>query len=567
MKNVKGIPISKGIVIGSIYKLEEKFIQIEKEMSKSIDDEIEVFNLARNKSIDELKQIEIKVNKDLGEEEAAIFGAHIELLKDFEFVGEVEKEIKKSKCSSAWAVQTVGNRLVAMFENMDNIYFRERAADVKDISQRVLKNIVLGDEKQCELNTPSIIVAKDLTPSETSSLDKEKVLGIISEMGGKTSHSAIIARLLGIPFVIVENAETIFENDQQVILNGKTGDIIINPKEVVIEKYQSEIAKLEEEKEKFGKLKGKLALTSDGIEVNLMANIGTTDDLKYVVKSDAEGIGLFRTEFIFMGKHHLPTEDEQFEIYKEVLESQNGKSVTFRTLDIGGDKENNFFKIPKEMNPFLGLRGIRLCLKEIDVFKSQLKAILRACIYGKGKIMFPMISTIEELIRVKEILEEVKVELSELGVSYNNDVPVGMMMETPSATIRANVFAKEVDFFSIGTNDLIQYTLAVDRMNNSISQLYSQYDPAILTSICHIVNAAKAEAISVSVCGEAAADPLLIPFWVSIGVDKLSMTANAIDEIKWNISNQNGIELKKNNLVWSEFRTREDALRYLNSFK
>lgn len=567
MEKLKGIAISKGIVIGSTFVLEEKFVEVTKEMSQSVEDDLKAFHQAREKSVSELENIKQKMSQELGEEEAAIFGAHIELLGDFEFINQVEEEIKTYEVSSAWAVQTVGNRLMAMFEGMDNAYFRERAADIKDISQRVLRNIVDNDHQEHSLIEPSVIVAKDLSPSETSSLDKALVLGIITEIGGKTSHSAIIARLLGIPFVVLENATEIFEKPEGIVLNGETGDIIVSPDEGTKAEYKLKIEAIEAQKARYLKLKGKPALTADGIKVNLMANIGSTDDLKYVKDSDAEGVGLFRTEFIFMDDKHLPTEEEQFDIYKEVLVALDGKPVTFRTLDIGGDKENPLFNIPKEMNPFLGLRGIRLCFKERDLFKTQLKAILRASVYGKGKIMFPMISAMEELFEAREILEEAKAELEEAGLEYSKDVPVGMMMETPSATIRAKAFAGEVDFFSIGTNDLVQYTMACDRMNNSVADLYSVYDPAVLMSIMQIVEAAKEENISVSVCGESAADPILNPFWISVGVDSLSMTSNAIAEVKWTLSHQQGEELKKDKAKWLDFKTKAQILDHLNSYK
>lgn len=567
MEKVKGIPISKGIVIGSTFVLEEKFVEVTKEMSTSVEEDQKAFHQAREKSISELEKIKQKMSEELGEEEAAIFGAHIELLGDFEFINQVEEEIKTYEVSCAWAVQTVGNRLMAMFEGMDNAYFRERAADIKDISQRVLRNIIDSDSEEHSLVKPSIIVAKDLSPSETSSLDKSLVLGIITEMGGKTSHSAIIARLLGIPFAVLEDATSVFEKETSIILNGETGDIIISPDADTISDYENKQAAIEAQKERYRQLKGKPALTSDGVKINLMANIGSTADLVYVKDSDAEGVGLFRTEFIFMDDKHLPTEEEQFEIYKEVLVALDGKPVTFRTLDIGGDKENPLFNIPKEMNPFLGLRGIRLCFKEQDIFKTQLRAILRASVFGKGKIMFPMISAMEELYEAKEILEIVKNELKAEGIDFSDDVPVGMMMETPSATIRARAFASEVDFFSIGTNDLVQYTMAVDRMNNSVADLYSVFDPAVIASLRLIVGAANDEGISVSVCGESAADPLLTPFWVSVGVNTLSMTANAIDEVKWNISHQKGEELRADKEMWLQFKTKDEVTSYLKTLK
>lgn len=565
MEKVKGIPISKGIVIGSTFILEEKFVEVTKEIALSIDEDLKTFHQARNKSISELEHIKEKMREELGEEEAAIFGAHIDLLGDFEFINQVEDEIKTYECSCAWAVQTVGNRLIAMFEGMENAYFRERAADIKDISQRVLRNIINDNQGDHVLVKPSIVVAKDLSPSETSSLDKSLVLGIITEVGGKTSHSAIIARLLGIPFAVLENATSIFEKEHSIILDGETGDIIVCPDDKTISDYKVKIKAIEIEKQRYRQLKGKPSLTADGIKINLMANIGSTEDLKFVKDSDACGVGLFRTEFIFMDDRHLPTEDEQVAIYKEVLLALDGKPVTFRTLDIGGDKENPLFNIPKEMNPFLGLRGIRLCFKERELFKTQLKAILRASVYGNGKIMFPMISAMEELYEAKEILEEAKGELRAEGIKFSDAVPVGMMMETPSATIRAKAFASEVDFFSIGTNDLIQYTMAVDRMNNSVANLYSVYDPAVLTSIYQIVEAASSEGILVSVCGESAADPILTPFWISVGVNTLSMTANAIDEIKWNISHQQGNELRSNKLIWLDFKTKAEIQTYLES--
>jgi phosphotransferase system enzyme I (PtsI) len=413
--------------------------------------------------------------------------------------------------------------------------FVERAADIKDIITSMINHVFGNDTRAEALTEPCILVTNDLSPSQTSALETEYVKGIITEVGGKTAHSAIIANLLGIPYVVVQDAMTCFSEGQHVLLNGADGQVIIDPDQEQLDIYDNLRKKLEILENQYATLAGKTCETKDQVEVSLLANIGQVSDLEFVEKSEARSIGLFRTEFIFMESNHLPTEQEQMDIYKKVVQTMNYGYVTIRTMDIGGDKECAHFDIPKEDNPFLGYRGIRLCLEEVAIFKTQLRAILRASAFGQIKIMFPMIASYDELITAKSMITDCMTELENQGIDYDKNIAVGMMMETPAAVVMADILAKEVDFFSIGTNDLIQYTMTVDRANLKVAYLYSPYDPAILRSVKTIADAANLEGIPVSICGEAGADVLLLPYWIALGIKKLSMSVAVLPEVKWRI--------------------------------
>lgn len=544
---MKGLGVSPGIGIGKAFVIEKKSMDINKVCVVNFEKEIERLRNAIEQGKIQLNELYLKTLNEVGEKEAQIFKSHEMMLEDDTFISEVESKIEKEKVNAEYALNEVSLYYIKMFENIEDEYLRERSEDIKDVMHRVIK-ILLGVKTTdySKLEKDSIIVAKDLTPSDTAQLEKGKVAAMITEMGGKTSHAAIIARIMGIPTVVgLDNiTEKIKENDI-VICDGKTGKVIINPNEKQLFYYTEKKLKLEEINNELKKQIGLPTISKDGFKVSLSANIGTPHDVDMVLENDAEGIGLFRSEFIFMNRECQPSEDEQFEEYKEVLQKMGGKPVIIRTLDVGGDKNVPYFDIPAEMNPFLGYRAIRLCLGNVDVFRTQLKAILRASIYGNVKIMFPMISTMKELRDAKKILEKAKQELVKEGIPFNSDIEIGIMIEIPSAAIISDLLAKEVDFFSIGTNDLIQYTLAVDRMNSRLSHLYSQYHPAMLRLIKGIIDNAHKAGIWVGMCGEAAGDPKLIPIFLGMGLDEFSMNSPAILISRYIIRNLDKSEMEK----------------------
>ncbi|MDF1617281.1 phosphoenolpyruvate--protein phosphotransferase [Petrocella sp. FN5] len=548
MHTIIGIPIAKGIAHGPVRIIHDTSMEAVERLGCNTDEEIQIFHDARNKAIGEIETIRLNTMKNIGEQESKIFEAHQSILEDPELISQVEAYILDKRCCAEWALSLVGNRFRAIFEAMDNAYMKERAIDIKDITCRVV-NLIMGHYSDVgSINEPYVLVAHDLTPSQTSTLETKYVKGIITEVGGKTAHSAIIATLLKIPYVVIEKGTTLLKDGDEVVFDGREGSVIVDPDQIYLDAYYVKEKQLVQEEEKYASLRGKVCKTQDNMEVELIANISQIKDLDFIVKSDAKSVGLFRTEFIFMDQERLPTEDEQYEIYKKITTAMSEGYVTIRTLDIGGDKESPLFDIPKEDNPFLGYRGIRLCLEEVEIFKTQLRAILRASAHGQIKIMFPMIASLTEIRKAKDILKICKKELEAVDVAYDSNIEVGIMIETPAAVVMADLFAKEVDFFSIGTNDLIQYTMAVDRSNLKISALYSQYDPAVLRSMKVIAEAAKKENISVSICGEAAADIKLLPYWLGIGISKLSMSVALIPEVKWTISQMTstkGIEVAK----------------------
>lgn len=445
---------------------------------------------------------------------------------------------------------------------------KERATDVKDVTGRVLRHI-LGIKviDLSSLKDEVVLVAHDLTPSDTATMDKSKVLGFLTDIGGRTSHTAIMSRTLEIAAIVglSDATKTIKDNDM-VIFDGDTGEVFVNPEQSLIDEYTEKKRLFEEEKKELELLKGKKSVTTDGKHVELAGNIGTPNDIEGLIKNDAEGVGLYRTEFLYMNSDKFPEEDTQYEAYKAVLEGMEGKPVVIRTLDIGGDKKLSYFEMEKEMNPFLGYRAIRLCLDKTEIFKTQLRALYRASVHGKLRIMFPMISSLEELLKAKEICNEVKKELSNEGIEYSKDVEIGMMIEVPSAAVISDILAKHVDFFSIGTNDLIQYTCAVDRMNQKISYLYNQFNPAVLRLINLVIKNAHAEGKWVGMCGESAGDQKMIPILLGFGLDEFSMSPISILRARKLVTSVSEADMKALANEVLSLSTAEEIEEYMEKF-
>jgi len=523
---VKGIGASRGISMAKVYKIEALDLDFERVIDIEAEEEIDKLHKALEKSIEELEFIKKTAEKNLGSETAEVFNAHIQILKDPEMLKNIEDE----SFDVSSAVKTVFTNYITMFNNMSDDYMKERAADLKDLRNRLLSHL-LGIKilDTSMINEEVIIVANDLTPSDTAQFNKSFVKGFTTNIGGRTSHSAIMARSLEIPAVVGTNNILDQVNDGDLlIIDGVAGEVIINPDEETVSEYEGKMIKFEEMKEMLKNYKGKPSITKDGHVVELVANIGSPNDIDGVLENDGEGIGLYRTEFIYMESADYPTEEEQYEAYKIVLEKMDGKPTVIRTLDIGGDKELDYLDLPEEMNPFLGYRAIRLCLDRVDLFKTQLRALLRASVHGDLRIMFPMIATIQEFIDAKNVLNETKEELIEEGYAISDSYEVGMMVEVPAAAILADRFAKYVDFFSIGTNDLIQYTFAADRMSETVSYLYQPYNPSLLRLIKTVIDAAHKEGKWVGMCGEMAGDSIAVPILLGLGLDEFSMSATSI---------------------------------------
>ena len=528
--NFKGIAASDGIAIAKVFRLEEPNLEVKAEKITDIEAEIVRFEEAIKKTVTDLEKIKTKAMTNLGIDEAMVFDAHINMVKDPELIGQTTEEIKSEGVNAAFAFEKIADQFVAMFEAMDNEYFRERAADIKDIKKRMLSHL-LG----VALNDPStisekvVVIAHDLTPSDTAQLDRNFVKGFATNIGGRTSHSAIMARSLEIPAIVgIGNILEEVKDGEMMILDGLTGEIIMNPTEAQIAEYEAKLKMFKAEKEELKKLKDEPTITKDGHRVELAANIGTPVDALGATAYGAEGVGLYRTEFLYMDRNELPTEEEQFVAYKAVLEEMKDKPVVVRTLDIGGDKELPYLQLPHEMNPFLGYRAIRICLDRKDLFRTQLRALLRASIYGKLYVMFPMIATLDEFREAKQALLDAKAELISEGIKVSDDIQIGMMVEIPSAAILADQFAKEVDFFSIGTNDLIQYSMAADRMSEKVTYLYQPYNPSILRLIKMVIDASHKAGKWTGMCGEMGGDAMAIPLLLGMGLDEFSMSATSI---------------------------------------
>ena len=549
MKRLTGIGASEGVAIGKVllFTEEEMIIPEVKDENSTIEAELTKLEDGLKKSKTQLIAIREKVKEKMGEDKAAIFDGHILLLEDEDLIMEVEDKIKGEGLPAAKALHDGINEYCEMISKLDDPYLRERAADLQDIGKRWVKNLLgirIKDLSDLEPNT--VVVTYDLTPSDTAQLDLENCVGFLTEVGGKTAHSAIMARSLELPAVVgIKGVLNGVKEGETVIMDGEEGELFLDPSPELIAEYVAKKEKLAAEKEELKKLISEEAVTTDGRKVDIWGNIGSPNDVDAVIASGATGIGLYRTEFLFMNSDHFPTEEEQYEAYKVVVQKMQGKPVTIRTMDIGGDKELPYLDLPKEMNPFLGYRAIRISLENKDMFKTQLKAILRASHYGQIKIMYPMISSVNEIRKANEILEECKKELDEIGQLFDRNIKVGIMVETPSTAIIAYKFAKEVDFFSIGTNDLTQYFLAVDRGNEMVSALYNSFNPAVLEAIQKVIDAAHNAGISVSMCGEFAGDKKATKLLLGMGLDSFSMSASSTLQVKKIIRSSSYAEAQK----------------------
>jgi phosphoenolpyruvate-protein phosphotransferase (PTS system enzyme I) len=530
----KGIAASKGYAIGKILIKTHNEVEISERKIENLDSELARLKDAVELSRNQLKAIKEKTVKEVGAKEAEVFESHMMLLDDPEFVGAIEENVKNNMINSEKAVSDTLEMFLQIFESMEDEYMRERAADIKDVARRIIDNLC-GNLK-CDddsLSCSSIIVAHDLTPSDTAQLDKSKVLAFLTDIGGRTSHSAIMARTLEIPAVVgLKDITVSVKNDDTVIVDGTEGIVIINPDETTIADYKEKIRIYSEEKQRLKKLVNIKTMTKSGKAVEVCGNIGKAEDILKVIENGGDGVGLFRTEFLYMDRDTMPTEEEQFNAYKFTAEKMGQKPIVIRTLDIGGDKKLPYLPMPEEMNPFLGYRAIRLCLDRKDIFKIQLRALLRASAFGNIKIMFPMISSLGEFLSAKALLKECMDELRAEGKAFNENIDTGIMVEIPAAALTADELAKHVDFFSIGTNDLVQYTLAADRMNEKISYLYNPMHPAVLRLIKMTIDAAHKEEKWCGMCGEMAGDENAIPTLVEYGLDEFSMSASSILKAK-----------------------------------
>ena len=543
---LKGIAASQGIAIAKVYKLEQPVLKIV-QTSANPEDELKKLDSAFTKTIADIEQIKEVASKTLAEEELAIFDAHLMMIGDPEFRASIENEITSNSVNAEYAADCVSKMMISMFESMDDEYMRARAADIKDVSFRLLCNIT-GNEipNLSTLNEPVVVVAKDLTPSDTGSLNKEFAKGFATEIGGRTSHSAIMARSLEIPAIVgVNEILSTLKSGDLVILDAINGEVITEPTEEQIADYTKRAEEFCANKEALKALKDKPSVSIDGHKVELVGNIGSPADVDAVNANGGEGVGLFRTEFLYMkSENDFPNEDMQFAAYKSVLEGMNGKQVVIRTLDIGGDKKLTYYQFEEEMNPFLGVRAVRFCLSRKDIFRVQLRALLRASAFGKLCIMFPMIATVAEFREAKAVYDEERAKLIAEGVTVG-DVQVGIMIEIPAAAVLADQLAKEADFFSIGTNDLIQYSMAADRMSQPVSYLYQPLNPSVLRLIKMAIDGAHKEGKWWGMCGEMAGDELAAPILLGLGLDEFSMSATSILPARKIINSLSYAEMKE----------------------
>ena len=545
---ITGIPASPGIVFGKALVLKEEKIVLDtqKISEDQVEAEVARFYAGREAAVEQLNSIHQRALKSLGEEKAAIFEGHLMILEDEELEEEIIDYLRSNKVNASVAASKIIDQQVEMLFEIDDEYLKERAGDIRDIGNRLIKNILgmhivdLGD-----ITEESILVAYDLTPSETAQLNLEKVLGFITDIGGRTSHTSIMARSLELPAIVGTNDVTARVNTgDYLILDAVNNRVYVNPTQAEIDELKTLEAKLAEEKAELAKLKDLPAVTLDGHKVDVVANIGTIRDCEGAHRNGAEGVGLYRTEFLFMDRDQLPSEEEQFIAYKEVVEAMEGRLVVLRTMDIGGDKELPYLNLPKEMNPFLGWRAVRIALDRREILHAQLRAVLRASAFGKLAVMFPMIISVEEIRELKSVLETLKAELRAEGKAFDENIQVGVMVETPSAAVNAKFLAKEVDFFSIGTNDLTQYTLAVDRGNELISHLYNPMSPSVLGLIKQVIDASHAEGKWTGMCGELAGDERATLLLLGMGLDEFSMSAISVPRIKKLIRHMNYQEVK-----------------------
>ncbi|WP_261806359.1 phosphoenolpyruvate--protein phosphotransferase [Lapidilactobacillus luobeiensis] len=561
---LKGIAASDGVAIAKAYLLVQPDLSFSKSAINDVTKETDRLQSAIDKSNSELQQIRDIASKSLGEEEAQVFDAHMMILADPEFTGAVKQKIEDEKVNAESALDEVATTFIKMFEAMtDNPYMQERAADVRDVSKRIMAHL-LGVElpNPALIDEEVIIVAHDLTPSDTAQLNKKYVKAFVTDIGGRTAHSAIMARSLEIPAIVgAGSVTTDIKADQRVIVDGNTGDIVVEPTDADVAKYQKLAKEYAAQKAEWAKLRDARTETADGKHFELAANIGTPKDLAGATDNGAEAIGLYRTEFLYMDSPELPTEDDQFTAYKAVIEGMAGKPVVVRTMDIGGDKHLPYLPLPEEMNPFLGYRAIRISLSRQDIFRTQLRALLRASAFGHLRVMFPMIATLQEFRQAKAILDEEKAKLVAEGTEVGK-YEVGIMIEIPAAAVLADQFAKEVDFFSIGTNDLIQYTMAADRGNEHVSYLYQPYNPSILRLVKHVIDSAHKEGKWAGMCGEAAGDPIMAPILVGLGLDEFSMSATSILKIRSLMKRLDTAEMAKMaNKALNESLTNDDNIK------
>ena len=526
---IQGIGASKGYGVGTIVRFEETDLSFEDEKITVVDSEVARFQKAVEDFTEKTMDMAAKMREQVGEKEAEILEGHVIMVSDPAMADEVTNQIKDGTCAER-ALWNVCDMFIQIFSMAEDELTNQRVTDVQDMRNRLLK-ILLGKEEVDISQVPkgTILAARDLTPSMTVGLHKENVVGILTEVGGKTSHSAILARALEIPAVLsIPDIMQTVKDGQEAALDGDLGVVILDPSEEEKAEYHAKREQYLKEKEALRALVGKPTITADGKQVELVCNIGKPQDSDMVLERDGEGVGLFRTEFLFMDRTNTPSEEEQFQAYKQVAETMQGKPVIIRTLDVGGDKEIPYLNLEKEDNPFLGYRAIRVCLKQKDLYRAQLRALLRASAYGDIRIMVPMVTCLDELRQVKEILGELMKELDQEQIAYNKEIKVGIMVETPAASLMADLLAKEADFFSIGTNDLTQYTMVVDRGNAQVAYLYSAYNPAVLRSIAHVIACGNKAGIPVGMCGEAAADEKLIPLLLAYGLDEFSVSATSV---------------------------------------
>ena len=567
MRRLTGIGASEGVSVGKVLLFieEEMIIPEVKTTDSTVESELTKLDEGLKKSKTQLIAIREKVKEKMGEDKAAIFDGHIMLLEDEDLIMEVQDKIKGEGLPAAKALSDGIEEYRAMISALEDPYLRERAADLQDIGKRWLKNILgikIKDLSNLEPNT--VVVTYDLTPSDTAQLDLENCVGFITEIGGKTAHSAIMARSLELPAVVgVKGVLSEAKEGEAVVMDGEAGVLFLNPAEDIVKEYVEKKEKIKIEKEELKKLITEEAITPDGRKVDIWGNIGSPKDVDAVIEAGAAGVGLYRTEFLFMDSDHFPTEQEQYEAYRVVAEKLKGKPLTIRTMDIGGDKELPYLNLPKEMNPFLGYRAIRISLENKEMFKTQLRAILRASQYGQIKIMYPMISSINEIRKANAILEECKKELDAEGKIYDANIKVGIMIETPSTAIIAYKFAKEVDFFSIGTNDLTQYFLAVDRGNEMVSALYDSFNPAVLEAIQKVIDAAHDAGINVSMCGEFAGDRKATKLLLGMGLDSFSMSASSMLPVKKIVRSTNYVDAQKYRDIILQQNTSEEVISKL----
>ena len=561
----KGIAGSEGIGIGTVVLIEEHEINIETKRVEETGAEIERLQNAIEKFVADTNVMAEKMDITVGKKDADILRGHIQMLQDPMIEEQISALIISEKITAEMAVEQVLEQTAEMFSQIPDELLQQRATDFRDIKTRMLK-ILLGIEDVDISQVPAgtVIVARDLTPSMTAGINPENIEGILTEVGGRTSHSAILARAMEVPAVLsIENICSIAKNGDKVVLDGTSGEAILNPDDETVEKFKKMYSDYQNEKALLKEYAGKPSQTKDGVKVELVCNIGKPADANKAVECDGEGIGLFRTEFLFMDRDSMPTEEEQFEAYKEVAEKMKGKPVIIRTLDIGGDKDVPYLGLEHEDNPFLGFRAIRYCLQRKDIYDIQLKALLRASAFGKIKIMVPLVTGVDELRQVKAMIKDIMAELDKEGVAYNKNIEVGVMMETPAACMMADALAKEAAFFSIGTNDLTGYTMAVDRGNAKVAYLYSTYNPAVLRTIKRIIECGKKEGIMVGMCGEAAADSKLIPLLLAFGLDEFSVSATSVLKTRKTISDCTMDECKALADKVMECVTEEEVLEIL----